>query len=277
MKKIIAIAMCVGLILAFTACGGSSEGESAQSSASVSSEQTKAEELEKEYKGVITDYTGKLSDKAKELAEAFNKESAKYASDSAGLKSLYKGKVKDLEKVYKEGCSKLKEIQAEAKDTDENYAKQQDVLRTAYFDNKEAIIKPYKEMSKKAAEAEKKAAEAKKKAAEEKAAQEAKEKAEAEKKANEEAKKSSNNSSSNKSSEKKKEEKPDNYSIAVKYKGKNVNSLINKLGRPSSTDISNSCAETNGKEGFYYWPGVYVMAQSEEQDSPMIIKEVGRN
>ena len=270
-KKLISIAMCVSLVFAFTACGGSSDGESAQSSGSAVSEQAKAEQLEKEYKGVITDYTGKLSDKAKELAEAFNKESAQYASDSAGLKTLYQGKVKDLEKVYLEGRDKLKEIQAEAKDTDENYEKQKEVLLKAYFDNKESIKKPYTELSKKAAEAEKKAAE-------EKAAQEAKEKAEAEKKAQEGANKSSSNSGSNNSSAKKNtEEKPDNYAIAVKYKGKNVNSLINKLGRPSSTDISNSCAETNGKEGFYYWPGVYVMAQSEEQDSPMIIKEVGRN
>ena len=124
----------------------------------------------------------------------------------------------------------------------------------------------YKKANKAAVAAEKEKEEKAKKAAEEKAA----------KKKSGSSKSSSKKSSSGKSSAKKKTQQPDKFAIAQGYKGKNINSLIAKIGRPSSQDISNSCSETNGKEGYYYWPGFYVMAQSQEQDSPMIIQEVGK-
>ena len=270
-KKILVLLLCLTVAFAFAACGSDEEKsekkedkKTEQSAADKKKE--KAEKLAGEYKDVIDDYSAKLKNKGKALLEQFDSKKSEFSKNSEGLKDLVKKEQTKLAAILKEGNKGLRKVCEANKDKEKNLSKKKDELKRAYDSAYAPIRSSFKSAEKAAVEAEKKAKEereAKEKAAQEKAAKE--------KAAKDKQKKKNSNSSNTKKQEE------DKFAIAKSYKGKDIKSLIARIGRPSSTDISNSCSETNGKEGMYYWPGFYVMAQSQEQDSPMIIKEVGSN
>jgi hypothetical protein len=197
--------------------------------------------------------TKKLEDEGKVVLAEFDSESVKYKKNSKKTKKLYLKKVDAMKKVYTEGTNKLSEVAKTNKDSVENLKKQEDLLKAEYKKAVKPLKTSYSAAKKKAVEAEKKAAEAKKKAEEKK-------------KAREKAKKKHN-----------KKQKKSKYEIAKKYVGKKVKSLIKKIGKPSSTDIGPADDDPEAKEGIYYWSGFYVTAETKDQDSPMIVKEVVKN
>ena len=276
-KKVLALLLCLTVAFAFAACGSSDDKSSEDKEkkteqSAEEKEKEKAEKLDKEYKAVLDKYDKDMKDAGKKGLEGFEKGASAYKTDSKGLKTFYVGERKPLIKLYNDGVKDLEKVRDDNKDEEKNFESKKGELLKSYKAAVADMKTSYKKAHKAAVAAEKEKEEKAKKAAEEKAA---KEKAAAKKKSGS-SKSSSKKSSSSKSSAKKKTQQPDKFAIAQGYRGKNINSLIAKIGRPSSQDISNSCSETNGKEGYYYWPGFYVMAQSQEQDSPMIIQEVGR-
>lgn len=140
-KKLVTLLLAGVLAISATACGGSEEPATEETTAD-SAEEAEAEE-EVTYQSILDDYTKQIQDATPGLVEEYNTESAEISNDLNALAELSNSKIEELADISNAGIEEMAELMTKNGDEYDTYEEWAGKLQDVYSDYASQITDAY--------------------------------------------------------------------------------------------------------------------------------------